>query len=76
MQAVTQSQNVKRGRTGTCKSVGKRQVKLFDLENNEEKVFQSMNAAGKYFDICIPSVRIVAEEIYQTALSKKNGHRI
>ena len=51
-------------------------VKSFDTETNEEKIFQSMNAAGKYFDICISSIRKVAEGIYQTVLSKKNGHRV
>ena len=35
-----------------------------------------MNAAGKHFDICMASVRKVAEGIFQTALSKNNGHRI
>jgi len=64
------------GKTGTCKTVGKRPVKSFDLETDEEEIFHSMNAAGKYFDICIPSVQNVAEGIYQTALSKKNGHKI
>ena len=34
-----------------------------------------MNEASKYFDICVPSVRKVAEK-YKSAFSKKNGHRI
>jgi hypothetical protein len=76
LEVVTQSQNTKRGRTGTCKSVLRRPVKSFDLETNEEKIFQSMNAAAKYFDICMPSVQKVAEKIQKSALSKKNGHRI
>ena len=76
LQAVSQSQNTKKGRTGTCKSVGKRPVKSFDLETNEQKIFQSINAAGKYFDICGSSVQNVAEGIYQTALSKRNGDKI
>ena len=61
-QVVAQSENTKRGRTGTCKSIGKRPVQSFDT-THEEKIFQSMNAAGKYFNICIPSVRNVAEGI-------------
>ena len=76
LEAVTQSQNTKQGRTGTCKSVVKRPVKSFDTNTNEQKVFQSMIEASKYFDICIPSVRKVAEGIYQTVLSKKTGNII
>ena len=71
LRAVTQSENTQMGKTGTCKSVGKRPVKSFDLKTNEQKVFQSMNAAGKYFDICGSSVQNAAEGIYQTATSKK-----
>jgi hypothetical protein len=74
LQAVTHSQIVKRGRTGTCTSVGKRPVNSFDLVNNEEKVFQSMNTASIYFDICRSSIRFVAEGIQKLAISKKNGH--
>ena len=76
LQAISQSQNTNKGRTGTCKTVGKKPVKSVDLETNKEKLFHSMNSAGKHFDICIPSVRFVAEGIYQTALSKRNGHII
>ena len=75
LQAVTQSENSKRGKTGKHAKQAK-SVKSFDTETNEEKIFQSMNEASRYFDICIPSVRKVAERVYQTALSKKNGHRI
>ena len=66
LQAVSQSQNAKKGRTGTCKSVGKRSVQSFDTTTNE-KIFQSMNAFRNYFDICISSIRFVAEEIHKTA---------
>ena len=76
LQTISQSQSTKRGRTGTCKSVGKRPVISFDLETNEQKVFQSMNEASRYFKICMPPVRFVAEGIYQTALSKTSGHKI
>ena len=51
-------------------------VKSFDTSSNEQKIFQSMNEASKYFDICMPSVRFVAEGIYKSAVSKKTGHRI
>jgi len=51
-------------------------VKSFDLESNEEKIFQSMNAAGKYFDICISLVQRVAEGIQISALSRKNEHMV
>ena len=76
LQAVSQSQNTKKGRTGTCKSVGKRTVESFDTVTNEKKIFQSMNAAGKHFGICIPSVRRVAENITKSAISKETGHKI
>jgi hypothetical protein len=76
LQCISQSENAKRGKTGTCKSVGKRPVQSFDTATNEERVFHSMNAAEKYFGICRASIRNVAEGVYQTALSKLNGHRI
>jgi hypothetical protein len=75
LQAISQSENLKKGMTGNY-SKHPRGVKSLDLENNEERIFQSMNAAGKYFEICIPSVRNVAENITQSAISKKNGNRI
>ena len=75
LRVVTQSENTLIGKTGMYTKHPKI-VKSFDLENNEEKVFQSMNAAGKHFDICMDSVRFVAEGIYQTAVSKRNGHRL
>jgi len=76
LQAVTQSENLKRGRTGMCKLVGKRAVQSFDTETNEQKTFHSINAAAKYFDICMPSVRRVAEHVTKTATSRLNGHKI
>ena len=76
LHAISQSQNTKKGRARTCMSVGKRPVQSFDTTSHEEKVFQSMNAAGKYFYICMPSVRFVAENITKSVLSKKNGHRV
>ena len=76
LQAVTQSENLKKGRTGTCKSVGKRPIVSFDTETNEQKTFQSMNAAAKYFDICISSVQRVAEHVTNTAFSKRFKHKI
>ena len=76
LQAVSQSQNTKKGRTGTCNSVGKRIVESFNTVTNEKKIFQSMNAAGKHFGICMPSVRRVAENITKSAISKETGHKI
>ena len=75
LQAITQGENNKRGLTGKC-SKQPRPVVSFDITTNEKKVFHSMNAAGKYFDIHPSSIQKVAEGIYQTALSKKNGNRI
>ena len=69
-QAISQSENIKRGRTGKHVKQPK-SVKSFDSATSEEKIFQSMSAAGKYFDICIPSVRFVAEGIRKSAVSKK-----
>ena len=76
LQAISQSDNLKNGRTGTCKSVGKRPVEGFDTVTNEKKIFQSMYAAEKHFGIYRASVQFVAEGINQTAISKKNGNRI
>ena len=75
LQAISQSENLKRGRSGRC-SKHPRPVISFDITTDEKRVFQSINSAGKYFDICPPSVQKVAEGIYQTARSKKNGNRI
>ena len=76
LQAVTQSENLKKGRTGTCKSVVKRPVVSFDTITHEKEIFQSIDAAAIYFDICPPSVQKVAEGIYRTATSRLNGHKI
>jgi uncharacterized protein (DUF1499 family) len=75
LQAVTQSENVKKGRTSKCVKYPKC-VASFDTETNEQKTFKSMNAAAKYFDICMSSVRRVAEHITKTAFSKRFKHRI
>jgi hypothetical protein len=68
LQAISQSDNLKKGRTGTCKSVGKRPVEGFDTVTNEKKIFQSMYAAEKHFGIYRASVQFVAEGINQTAI--------
>ena len=75
LQAVTLSQNTKMGGTGKHAKQAK-SVKSFDTSTNEDKIFQSMNEASRYFDICVPSVRRVAEGIQKSAVSKKNGHKI
>jgi len=75
LQAISQRENTKRGRTGE-NSKQPRPVISFDITTNEKRVFQSMYSAGKYFDILAFSVRCVAEGIYKTAISKKNGNRI
>ena len=66
LQAISQSENTKKGKTGNYAKFAKR-VKSFDTATNEERIFQLIYAAGKYFDICGPSVRRSAEGIYQTA---------
>ena len=75
MQAISQRENSKRGRTGE-NSKHPRPVQSFDTTTNEKRVFQSMYSAGKYFDIQVFSIRCVAEGITKSAISKKNGHRI
>ena len=75
LQAISQSQNIKKGKTDKY-SKQPRSGKSFDLETNEQKVFKSMYVAGKYFNICISSVRRVAENITRSAVSKNTGHRI
>ena len=75
LQAISQSENTKRGRTGE-NSKQPIPVISFDTVTHEKRVFHSMNAAGKYFDIQRFSIRCVAEGIYQTAISKKSGNRI
>ena len=63
-------------KNNTFKSVGKRPVEGFDTVTNEKKIFQSMYAAEKHFGIYRASVQFVAEGITQTAISKKNSHKI
>jgi hypothetical protein len=75
LQAISQSENNKRGRTGE-NSKHPRPVVSFDITTNETMVFQSTYAAEKYFDIYRFSIRCVAEGITKSAISKKNGHRI
>jgi len=75
LRAITQSENLKCGRTGE-NSKQPRPVISFDITTNEKRVFQSMYAAGKHFDICRTSVRYVAEGITKSAISKKSGNRI
>jgi len=70
LQAITQSENTKRGRTGKC-SKQPRPVISFDITTNETRVFQSMYVAGKHFDIQVFSIRSVAEGKTKTAISKK-----
>ena len=75
LQAITQRENIKKGKikNRTSQPVG---VKSFDTVTNEERVFPSMNAAAKYFDICTSSVRFVAKKVQKSALSKQHGHKI
>jgi hypothetical protein len=75
LQAISQSENSKRGRTGKGLK-HPRSVQSFDTVTHEKRVFQSMYAAGKHFDICLPSIRFVAEGKTKSAISKKNGNRI
>ena len=75
LQAISQSENTKRGRTGKC-SKQPRPVISFDITTNETRVFQSTYAAGKHFDIQRFSIRCVLEGITKSAISKKNGNRI
>jgi hypothetical protein len=75
LQAISQSENNKRGLTGKC-SKQPRPVVSFDITTDERRFFQSINAAGKHFDIHPSSVQKVAEGIYKTAISKKSGNRI
>jgi len=75
LQCISQKENTKKGKTGKYPK-RPRGVKSFDTTTNEERVFHSMNAARKHFDICSSSIRNVAEGVYQTAISKLNGRRI
>ena len=67
LQSISQSENTRRGRTGE-NSKHPRPVQSFDTVTHEKRVFQSMYAAGKHFDICLPSVRCVAEGKTKTAI--------
>ena len=75
LQAITPSQNAEKGKTEKCAKFA-RPVRSFDIVNNEELVFQSIAEAGRYFNICRGSIIYIAEGIYQTAFSKRNGHII
>jgi len=74
LQAISQRENIKKGKKNRARQpVG---VKSFDTVTNEERVFPSMNAAAKYFDICTSSVRFVAKKVQKSALSKRTGNII
>jgi hypothetical protein len=75
LQAITHSENTKRGGTGKY-SKKARPVKSLNTITNEEKVFKSIYEAGKYFNICRPSVRYVAEGVCRSAISKGTGQKI
>jgi hypothetical protein len=51
-------------------------IQSVNTETNEEIIFPSMNAAGKYFDINSRSVQYVANNITKSALSKKYEQKI
>ena len=74
LQAISQSENAKRGQTGK-NSKRPKPVISFDITTNEKRVFQSIYAAEKYFDIYRFSIRCVAEGITKSAISKKNCNR-
>jgi len=76
LQAITPSENSKRGGGAGEYAKHPRPVISFDITTNEKRVFQSMYAAGKHFDINPSSVQKVAEGIYKTARSKESGNRI
>jgi hypothetical protein len=75
LQAISQRENIKKGKIKN-RSNAANSVKSFDTVTNDERVFPSMNAAAKHFDICESSVRFVAKNITSTAISKLTGHRI
>ena len=75
LQAVTQSENTKKGRTGISSKAPK-PIRSFNISTQQEMIFRSMNEAARYFDICMPSVRSVAEGITKTAYSNSTGQRI
>ena len=75
LQCITESENLRKGKNGKCSKQSK-SIKSFDETTHEERIFQSMNAAGNYFDICTPSVRYVAENITKSAYSKRFKNRI
>jgi hypothetical protein len=75
LQAITQRENSIKGNTGNNPKQA-RSIDAFDTTTNEIKRFQSMCAAGRYFDIHRSSIRSVATGITRTALSKRTGHRI
>ena len=74
LEAVTQSENNRRGKTGKHAKFAKGVIS-FDTVTHEQKVFQSIKQAGEHFDICRPSVRFVAERVYRTSTSKLTGHK-
>ncbi len=76
LQAITQSQNSRRGNTGSCKLFGKRAIKSINIETDQELTFPSINAAAKYFSIHPQSVQFVANKTYKSAYSIKYDQRI
>ena len=76
LQAISQSDNTRKERQGLVGQLERGQyIHLIQRRMKKCFFFQSMNAAGKHFGICPPSIRKVAENITKYAVSKKNGHR-
>ena len=74
LQAITQSQNCRRGNTGRCKVFGKKTIKSINAET--EIIFPSINTAARYFDIYPQSVQNFANKTYKSAYSIKYNQRI
>ncbi len=75
LQLTTQNQNCNVGNTSIYPKTPKSVIST-NTVTGEKIVFKSMNAAARYFGICMPSVKHVADNIYKSAYSIKYDQKI
>ncbi len=75
LESITQSQNCRVGNTGISPKTPKTVIST-NTGTGEKIVFNSMYAAARYFGICAPSVKRVADHICKSTYSIKYDQKL